>query len=157
MATLPNFGHDKLAMFPKFGHGNRAMLPNCVLGNRAMLSIMALPGSKDTIWKRCPVSKDTIWNRCPISMAKFRKHCQFIMSRIRKRCHFWKKCSTKLVPVFEFLTHLESDFQNFIYHSWIRKHSSSKYQKLVNRFRVPLMFYWNSQKVTPEPQLYPFN
>ena len=70
---------------------------------------------------------------------------------------FWKKCSTRLVPVFEFLTHLESDFQNFIYHSWIRKHSSSKYQKLVNRFRVPLMFYWNSQKVTPEPQLYPFN
>ena len=53
---------------------------------------------------------------------------------------FWRKCSTRLVPVFEFLTYFESDFQNFIYQSWIRKHSSAKYQKLVNRFRVPLRF-----------------
>ena len=55
---------------------------------------------------------------------------------------FWRKRSTRLVPFFEFLTHLESDFKNFIHHSWIRKHTSSKYQKLVNQFRVPLSSCW---------------
>ena len=51
---------------------------------------------------------------------------------------FWRKCSTRLEPFYEFFTHLELEFLNFIYHSWIRKHSSLTYQKLVNQFRVPL-------------------
>ena len=42
VATLPSFGHDKLAMFLKFGHGNRATLPNCVLRNRATFPIVSL-------------------------------------------------------------------------------------------------------------------
>ena len=51
---------------------------------------------------------------------------------------FWRKCSTRLEPFYEFFTHLELEFLNFIYHSWIRKHSSLTYQKLVNQFRDPL-------------------
>ena len=129
-ATLPNCGHDKLAMLPEFQivsleTGQRFQIVSLEPGNVMIKSIALFPRTRFGSVALFP------WPNLGIIAS-------LSCPKLGSVATFWKKCSTRLVPVFEYLTHLESDFQNFIYHSWIRKYSSSKYQKLVNRFRVPL-------------------
>ena len=102
-----------------------------------------------TIWKHCTVPRTQFGNIALFLRTRFGSIALFpwpnlgsIASlscpKLGSVATFWRKRSTRLVLFFEFLTHLESDFKNFIHHSWIRKRTSSKYQKLVNWFRVPL-------------------